>query len=127
MVDTPTRRGEHVPAYSTSIGNALVALSPPSMVEAVIDAGLRPRTMKTSTWPPRVREHLAKVRERGVAYDVEGIKLGGWGISAAVLLAGQPVAVVAVGAPTSRLHPPSVAALLRESWSRLRAPRTREN
>jgi DNA-binding IclR family transcriptional regulator len=61
--------GSSMPAYCTSAGKAVLASSPESVVEAVIAAGLPPRTPHTITTADALRSDLAVVRRRGWALD----------------------------------------------------------
>jgi IclR family transcriptional regulator, pca regulon regulatory protein len=64
---TPTI-GTRYPAYCTSLGRAILAYSPPAVVERVLDAGPLARlTEHTETDPARLRRTLAAVRGDGIA------------------------------------------------------------
>lgn len=51
-----------LPAHPTAVGRALLAFSPPSVVEMTIMRGLRPYTQHTVTSPDRFRRALAVTR-----------------------------------------------------------------
>lgn len=61
--------GGRMPAYSTASGKAMLAFSPESYVNRVIQAGMPARTSKTITDPARFREALQEVRANGYAFD----------------------------------------------------------
>jgi IclR family pca regulon transcriptional regulator len=64
---TPTI-GTRYPAYCTSLGRAILAYSPSSVVSRVLDTGaLAKLTEHTETDPARLRKKLALVREEGIA------------------------------------------------------------
>lgn len=74
--------GKIMPAHSTALGKAMLALHPPDVVEAVIARhGLPRRTPNTITDRGRLLEELAQVRARGFAIDnvenEEGIRCVG--------------------------------------------------
>jgi DNA-binding IclR family transcriptional regulator len=51
-----------LPAQPTALGRALLAFSPPGLVEMIILRGLRPYTAHTITSPERFRRALALTR-----------------------------------------------------------------
>src|SRR6478736_7073360 len=57
--------GVRKPAYCTAEGQAMLAFQPPEIVEAVIAAGLAPRTPQTIVEPATLHEALATIRRRG--------------------------------------------------------------
>lgn len=59
------------PMHCTSVGKALLAYSPESLVQQVIDEGLKQYTKYTLTTGEALREDLAKTRMRGFAIDRE--------------------------------------------------------
>jgi DNA-binding IclR family transcriptional regulator len=63
--------GGRMPMYCTGVGKALLAFSPESIKDAVIDAGLLPRTQATITSPTRMRLELESIVANGVAIDRE--------------------------------------------------------
>lgn len=111
-----SRVGKVNPAHSSAIGKAMLALSPPETVAAVIAQGLAARTPNTITDPDRFRQALAEVRTRGYAVDhmenEDGIRC----VGAPVLdHRGQPVAGLSVAGPSYRVTPeqvPTLAALV---------------
>jgi DNA-binding IclR family transcriptional regulator len=63
-----------LPAHPTAVGRALLAFSPPGIVEMTIMRGLRPYTAQTVTSPDRFRRALAITRLTRVAvtrYELE--------------------------------------------------------
>lgn len=67
---TRARIGHLAPAHCTSVGKALLAYRY-EQVEEVIAQGLFRRTEQTITDPETLRAELARVRETGIATDVE--------------------------------------------------------
>lgn len=67
----PSRIGGRFPAHATAVGKAILALSPESLVDTVLAAGLERVSRRTITAPGILRRQLGKVREEGLAYDRE--------------------------------------------------------
>ena len=67
----PTRTGSRWPAHATGIGKAILAYSPADVVDRVLAAGLPRLSERTMTTPGRLIAELARIRERGIAYDLE--------------------------------------------------------
>jgi DNA-binding IclR family transcriptional regulator len=68
--------GGTVPAYCSALGRAILAYSPPSVVDRVLEAGLPARTPRTLTSPVAVRRELAAVPDRGWATEREEGNIG---------------------------------------------------
>jgi IclR family acetate operon transcriptional repressor len=71
-----SRTGGRLPVHCTALGKAMLAFSPPEIVDQVITAGLRPITKKSITEAARLHNELTAIRERRVAFDVEESRLG---------------------------------------------------
>jgi DNA-binding IclR family transcriptional regulator len=69
--DVPSRVGGRMPAYCTGVGKALLAYSPPSVLSAVVGAGLVRRTPRTIVMPGLLQRELADIRRTGVAFERE--------------------------------------------------------
>jgi DNA-binding IclR family transcriptional regulator len=72
----PSRVGGRLPAYCTGVGKAILAYSPPEVIDDVIAAGFVRRTPHTIALPGLLRQQLARIREEGIAYDREESGLG---------------------------------------------------
>jgi DNA-binding IclR family transcriptional regulator len=74
-VDSPhpvrmfSRIGNQQPAYSTSVGKAMLAHASTETVEMVISNGMPARTSQTIITADRLRKELAVIRERGYSID----------------------------------------------------------
>lgn len=67
-----SRVGRRSPVHCTGVGKALLAFVDDPTFEAIVaQRGLPSYTPHTITDPQRLREHLARVRETGVAFDDE--------------------------------------------------------
>lgn len=105
--------GLRKPAYCTAEGQAILAFSPPEVVERVIRGGLRARTPQTVTDPDRLRKTLEAVRARGCAIEDEESEIGVRCIAAPIRNdAGDVVAAVGVAGPVSRLSKKSLTAIM---------------
>lgn len=71
-----TRVGRRLPAYSTSLGKALLATHSDDEVRELLPEKLEPLTEHTITDREALIEELARVRERGYAIDHEENTLG---------------------------------------------------
>jgi DNA-binding IclR family transcriptional regulator len=100
--------GATLPLYATALGKALLAGAPAEVREALLrPAFLRPFTRQTIVRTSLLREHLAEVARRGYAISHEELRLGTSGVAAPIIVAGQPVAALAL------VGPPDEAALRR--------------
>jgi DNA-binding IclR family transcriptional regulator len=68
--------GGRMPMYCTGVGKTLLAFSTESIKDAVIGAGLTPRTQATITSPTRLRLELDSIVANGVAIDREESCIG---------------------------------------------------
>jgi DNA-binding IclR family transcriptional regulator len=115
-----SRTGARLPAYSTSMGKALLAeLSREDLYALFPDEQLDERpTEKTITLRTDLEAELARVRRRGYAVNTGESEIGVSAVGVAVIHPTRgPVAGLSVSAPVARLTPAhirSAAALLRE-------------
>lgn len=110
----PTQVGTRRPLYCTALGKAILAHSDPSLVQAVIDAGLTRLTPYTITSPERLADQLAVARAEGVAYDHEEYHLGTTCVAAPLLGHSQRAeGALSVTGLTGRFHAERVAAAVR--------------
>jgi DNA-binding IclR family transcriptional regulator len=112
---TPLGRiGSGMPLYCTALGKALLSHCPPSVVDAVVAEGLRPRTRYTITSSSRLRRELADALDRGIAYDREEAAIGLGCVAAPVLdAAGAAVAALSVSVPIARRRLDELASAVR--------------
>jgi len=89
--------GATMPLHATAIGKALLAgLDEDELGATLGDAALKPFTRSTIVRPSVLREHLAGIRGRGVAFSHQEWRLGTSGVAAPVVADGETVAAVAV-------------------------------
>ena len=106
--------GTRQPAHSTALGKAILA----TMTDEELDQfygkvdGLKGLTMNTITDRRRLKEHLRKVRNEGVAYDFEENVAGVVCLGAVVRnFTGKPIAAMSVSLPIQRLRGDSLITL----------------
>jgi DNA-binding IclR family transcriptional regulator len=80
-----------LPAHATAMGKALLAFSPPGVVERVIARGLKRYTAYTLTTPDRLRRSLAETRSTCLALSRWELQVGGAAVAAPVFGAGGAV------------------------------------
>jgi IclR family transcriptional regulator, acetate operon repressor len=120
----PTRAGGRLPAYCSGIGKAMLAFSPQEVVDTVIARGMPRRTPHTISTAKRLQDALERVRELGVAYDLEEGKLGVACVAAPVFNnEKRPVAALSVTTTAPRLHERLTPGVLATALSLSRAIR----
>jgi DNA-binding IclR family transcriptional regulator len=109
-----TRVGGRMPAYCTGLGKAMLAYSPPEVLEAVLSGGLVPLTRFTITVPAVLGEELKKIAESGIAYDREESRAGLVCVAAPVFGVGNRLlASISVSGTTSRANPDALGPAVR--------------
>jgi DNA-binding IclR family transcriptional regulator len=99
-----SRVGRRLSPHCVSSGLAILAFSPSSVVDAVIQKGLERYTPYTITDPTAFRKNLEEIKLRGYAVNVEGRVLGVSGVAAPILTSDQtPVFAISVSGPSARL------------------------
>ena len=99
--------GDHNPVHCTALGKAILAFLPQSELNAILNKHpLVRRTPKTITSKAPFLEHLASVREQGVAFDKEENSTGVTCVAAPIFdRAGQVFAACSLSGPTIRMTP----------------------
>jgi DNA-binding IclR family transcriptional regulator len=106
--------GGMIPTHCSALGRALLAYSPPEVVDAVLAAGLTPRTSRTLTTPTAVRRELAAIPDRGWAADREEGNVGVSCVAAPVFgPLGDVVAALSVTGPTAAVRADRVGPAVR--------------
>jgi DNA-binding IclR family transcriptional regulator len=96
--------GSRDPAYSTSLGKAILAFLPPDEVSKHLPSLLLPRTSRTITDLTTLLRELERIRNSGVAEDRGENEDGARCFGAPILdHRGYPIAAISVAAPESRL------------------------
>lgn len=100
-----THVGKRNPAYCTSSGKVLLAHADESLVETVINSGLKKYTDTTITDPDKLREHLKKVKEDGFAYSLAEFNEGVNSVAAPIYdYTGKVIAALTVVGPMQRIQ-----------------------
>jgi DNA-binding IclR family transcriptional regulator len=98
--------GGTVPTYCSGLGRAMLAYSPPEVVDAVLAAGLPPRTRRTLTSAEAIRRELAAVPDRGWALEREEGNIGVSCVAAPIFgPLGEVVAALSVTGPSAAVRP----------------------
>ena len=104
--------GVRKPAHCTAEGQAILAFQPQEVIDAVIAAGLVPRTPKTITATDKFLRALAAVRQRGCAVETEESELGMVCIAAPIRDdTGAVVAAVGIAGPETRMSKRAVTTI----------------
>jgi DNA-binding IclR family transcriptional regulator len=100
----PSEIGGRLPAHAAAVGKAMLAFSPPEVVQAVIDAGLPRVGPRSITAPGLLSRELRRIRELGIAYEHEE-SAPGVGCAASPILGadGRAVAAISISGWTGRL------------------------
>lgn len=88
--------GSRLPMAVSSLGRAILAFMPDSEVEKILsNADIRRLTPYTVTDRAKLREELARVRDKGCAFNDQEVAVGVRGIAVPVLgTGGQPIAAI---------------------------------
>lgn len=99
--------GSKNPLHSTALGKALLAFLPEEEIDSILKAHpLIKMTPKTITHKDHLLEHLASIRERGVALDIEENLTGVECVGAPIFdHLGRVVASLSLSGPAVRMEP----------------------
>ncbi len=110
----PSRVGGRMPAQATGVGKAILAFSPPAVVDALISRGLARRTPHTIAMPGALRQELGRIAESSVSFDREESVLGIVCTASPVFgKDGEVVAAISLTGWSSRLDAARVAPAVR--------------
>jgi IclR family acetate operon transcriptional repressor len=113
-----SRIGGRMPLHCTGVGKALLAFSPQSVTEAVIDAGLVRLAPRTIVAPGILRQDLDRTRARGFAVEREESSVGVACVAVPVLgISGRAVAAISITSRPQRLSGPIMTAAARRAAS----------
>lgn len=98
--------GERNPVHCTSLGKAMLAFLPEAEVEAILEQHpMVRRTPRTITQKKHFLEHLASIRERAVALDMEENLTGVICVAAPIFdQAGRVIAGISLSGPATRME-----------------------
>ena len=101
----PSRVGGRLPAHATGVGKAILAFSPPEVVEKLVARGLTRLSPRTIVVPALLYRELERIREEGVAYDREESSLGVVCAASPIFNAeGSPVGALSISGWSSRMN-----------------------
>ena len=97
--------GDRNPVHSTAVGKAIFAFLPESEIKRLLsEQPLLKKTRNTITQRAYLMEHLASIREQGIAFDMEENLNGVTCVAAPVFdQTGRVIAALSVSGPTSRM------------------------
>lgn len=96
--------GAHDPAYTTSLGRAILAFLPQELWKKHVPRQMRKRTAFTIVSPDNLYAELLKTRQRGYAIEREENESGAMCIGAPIFdQDGNVVAAVSLSAPAARI------------------------
>jgi DNA-binding IclR family transcriptional regulator len=104
----PTHPGARMPAYCTGLGKAMLAFDELA-TERVIETEMPRLTATTITSADALREALDRVRETGVAFDLQEAYEGLGCVAAPIRNAGRAIGAVSVTGPIARISLPELA------------------
>lgn len=116
QVGRPSRIAGRMPLHCTATGKAILAFSPPALVDAVIARGLSRRTARTVSSPHLLRSQLAQVCASGFAVEHEETRIGHSSVAAPIFgPSGVLAGALSVTAPTSRVVVARLSTAVRET------------
>jgi DNA-binding IclR family transcriptional regulator len=95
--------GRHVPLHATSSGKTWLAWLPASELDALLTAPLTTYTATTIATVSDLSVELESIRARGFGTCVGEFESRLYGVSAPVMDAGRPIAVVSIWGPSDRI------------------------
>lgn len=96
--------GDRLPVHAAAGSKAVLAFSPPELVEKLLEGGMERFTANTITEKAVFLKQLDQVRQRGYSVDREEIDVGINAVGAPVFdHAGEAVAAVVVAGPAQRI------------------------
>jgi IclR family acetate operon transcriptional repressor len=110
----PARVGCRLPAHATALGKAILAFSPPDVVERVIRSPLELRTPQTISEPSALLRELIGIRRLGLATEREECASDRACAASPILgQGGAPIAAISVTGTVANVVPDRVAPAVR--------------
>ncbi len=105
--------GQTKPAFCSAEGRAILAFTPPDVVDEILAQPLKFRTNRTVIEPARIYEGLRKARSEGYATEFEESEIGMHCVAAPIFDAeGRAVAAVGIAGPRQRFSQRTVTNLV---------------
>lgn len=102
--DIQTQIGSLNPVHATSSGKMLLAHSPDTTINLILNDDLEAFTAHTRTNPLMLRQELEDIRRQGYAFSRDELSIGNYSIAAPVYnYENEVVCAIALVGPTSRL------------------------
>lgn len=101
FVISPVTVGDRLPAHLTGVGKALLAYASAETINRYLDRRLTARTDASITNPDLLRHQLARIRNRGVAFDHAETARGLHCVAVPVRIGEHAVAAVSVAYPSN--------------------------
>jgi IclR family acetate operon transcriptional repressor len=101
------RKGGWDYAHASALGKAILAFSPPAIVDSFLESGALPKlTSRTLTDAKALRDELQKTRRRGYALEREESRMDASCVAAAIYgTDGFAIAGISISGPVSRFNP----------------------
>ncbi|MGW4477766.1 IclR family transcriptional regulator [Rhodococcus triatomae] len=112
-LELPSRVAGRLPLYMTATGKAILAYSPPELVEQVVDNGLTRATQLTVGSAGRLRGQLERTRAQLFAVEVEEVVLGVGSVAVPLFSRSELIGAVSLTTATSRMNIERMAGHLR--------------
>jgi DNA-binding IclR family transcriptional regulator len=112
-VTSPSYVGGRVPAQFAAIGKAMLAASDEQALESVPAEPWIRRTRHSAVDRSMLLAEIDRIRDEGVAFDNEEVKLGLTCVGAAITRSDGTVAGLSIAGPTGRFEPELVVSSLR--------------
>jgi DNA-binding IclR family transcriptional regulator len=112
-VEVPSRVGGRLPLSCTGVGKALLAYSPPDVIDAVLGRPLRRLTDYSITDPAVLAAELTQARRTGVTYEIEEAALGVACVATPVIVDGTAVAALSVTCRAADIEKAGLASAVR--------------
>jgi len=96
-----SRVAGRLPLHVTAVGKAILAYSPPELVDSVLADTMVAFTSYTVNSPDELRRQLEQVRAQSIAVEIEEVRLGTASI-AAPIFGGHGIVVAAIGVSIPR-------------------------
>ncbi|MFQ6398830.1 IclR family transcriptional regulator [Nocardia sp. KC 131] len=109
-----SRVAGRLPLYCTATGKMILAFSPPSVFDQVVEQGFTALTTRTTMSVSLLRQQLERMRKEQLAVEVEETRLGYMSVAVPVFSGPATLAgALSVTGPTARLNVSRVTGALR--------------
>lgn len=107
------RIGFRMPAHATSSGKAILAFSPPEVVEQVFEAGMKKLAPRTITTRKQFLATLDRIRADGYVVSIEESEQAASSVGAPIFDHRQIVGAISVAGPSQRFPEETIAKIAR--------------